>query len=306
MEKRKRRKNRPVPAPAVPKQAAQAVFPTPVKVLFLVIGILVLFCAVTLFGALAFFYTHPGLIADHYYSGEDYDKAIRFYTKAIERDPENPQWYASRAMCHYDKDSRAEYQASVNDFNQAVALTLKAKKKPEYDTWFYRGCALRHLGLYAVCLPDLNHAVETDPQNAYAYINRGLAYLDLQKLDLALSDESKAIDLDPEIAWAYEKRGSILEKMGKPDQALQDYEKATRVDDEDADAYCDEGYLLEKKGRYQDAVLCFTQAVQADSDLRDAYLGRADAYDALGITDKSRQDLESAKKLEKPDEGLSE
>ena len=49
-------------------------------------------------------------------------------------------------------------------------------------------------------LPDLQHAIDIDPDNAEAYYHRSMVYQDLEEPDQAYADLQKAVKLDPLVA----------------------------------------------------------------------------------------------------------
>ena len=66
-------------------------------------------------------------------------------------------------------------------------------------------------------IDDFNRALQLDPYSANAYLSRGNAYSQTERLKEALSDYSRAIDLKPDLAEAYRVRGTAYRKTG--DQA---------------------------------------------------------------------------------------
>ena len=65
-------------------------------------------------------------------------------------------------------------------------------------------------------------AIELDPANAKAYLNRGIAYERVNNVEQALKDYSRAIQLLPQDAKAYYMRGMLLGHDGKDSEAIAD------------------------------------------------------------------------------------
>ena len=68
----------------------------------------------------------------------------------------------------------------------------------------------------------IKQAIELDPKNALAYINRGYTYWIMGENNKALGDLNKAIELDPNNAKAYGNRSRIYESLGNKKLAKQD------------------------------------------------------------------------------------
>jgi Tetratricopeptide repeat len=64
-------------------------------------------------------------------------------------------------------------------------------------------------------IADFDKAIELDPNDAYAYYSRGLAYEEKGDLDRAIADFAKLIELNPKYAPAYNDRG-LAERRAIP------------------------------------------------------------------------------------------
>ncbi|GBU21202.1 hypothetical protein R80B4_01091 [Fibrobacteres bacterium R8-0-B4] len=81
-------------------------------------------------------------------------------------------------------------------------------------------------------IADLTETIRLDPNNATAYLSRGIAYCshNVKKTDKGIADFTKAISLAQASAEAYFRRGNAHKKMGSIDNAIADYEEAIRLD----------------------------------------------------------------------------
>ncbi|KJU86535.1 hypothetical protein MBAV_001271 [Candidatus Magnetobacterium bavaricum] len=76
--------------------------------------------------------------------------------------------------------------------------------------------------------------IETDPRDAIAYYNRGIAYCGKRNYDQAIGDYTKAIEINPRFALAYLNRALALAQKGKNGQAIDDFKMAAKLGDNDA------------------------------------------------------------------------
>ncbi|NJN38434.1 MAG: serine protease [Acaryochloridaceae cyanobacterium CSU_3_4] len=128
----------------------------------------------------------------------------------------------------------------INTFLRAVAtvdptLGLSGKgvtltsSQLTTDDFSLQGTDKFHQGDYQGAIADLDQAIELNPENAFAYNNRGNTYYALQKYPQAIAEYDKAIALNPDYAEAYFNRGLAHTLMGNKAQATQDRLKAKQL-----------------------------------------------------------------------------
>ncbi len=79
-------------------------------------------------------------------------------------------------------------------------------------------------------LQDYNMALEIEPDNAFAYINRGMTKKMLNDFDGAISDCNRAIQLNIFFTEAYIKRGIIYHDNKNFKQAVQDFNQSIKFE----------------------------------------------------------------------------
>lgn len=103
-------------------------------------------------------------------------------------------------------------------------------------------------GDYRSAIAKFTLAIEEDPDNAYIYCERGIAWFHLWENSKSLADMNQAQKLQPENPYRYSSRAYIREKMGDIRGAIEDYRKTLEIDPEDAVAWNNLGILEEKLG----------------------------------------------------------
>ena len=68
--------------------------------------------------------------------------------------------------------------------------------------------------------------IETDPNDAHPYNNRGMCYENIGQHDKAISDYNKALEIDPNYAKAYDNRGTLYREIGQIEKACADWKRA--------------------------------------------------------------------------------
>jgi predicted negative regulator of RcsB-dependent stress response len=162
-----------------------------------------------------------------YYESEDYDKAIRRFSSALEQK-------TSAHSVNYQSDLlffrgisfsfKGDFDSAISDYDQAIKL------KPDYaDVYKYRGDAYSDKGRHDQAIADYDQAIKLKPDYADAYINRGIAYRNKEQLDRAIADCDQAIKLESDYALAYYHRGNVYEKVGNKHSAIADFRKSLEL-----------------------------------------------------------------------------
>lgn len=147
----------------------------------------------------------------------------------------------------------------------------------------------------AGAVAKLTEAIQQDPQNFGAWLNRGVAYEQMQRYDQALRDYDEAIRLVPALGKAYHCRGHVHSDRNEHELALSDYDQAIKcagavqVDAQGQvvavnlpAAYYDRGNALYMLGRYSEAIGSYDQALALEPDFADAANNRRIASSKLG------------------------
>lgn len=117
-----------------------------------------------------------------------YDKAIEFFTKAIELNPKYVEAYKNRGNAYLNKKL---YDNAMDDYNKAIELN------PEYaPPYNNRGLIYFFKGLYDKAIKEYNKAIELDSKFVIAYRNRGNAYKKKGMDKEAEADFKKARELE--------------------------------------------------------------------------------------------------------------
>ena len=77
-------------------------------------------------------------------------------------------------------------------------------------------------GDYDRAIDDYTQAIQLNPNDAYAYKNRGLAYNDKGDFDRTIEDYTQAIQFNPNDAYAYKNRGMVWLHLAAWDKAKSD------------------------------------------------------------------------------------
>ena len=215
----------------------------------------------------------PFRLGNEFYESENYDKAIEYYTKAIELGQKHADVYNNRGLAYLEK---RDHGHAIKDFNEASSLA------PKYaDIYYNRGVAYLEMGDYRPAIKDFNEAIRLQLNSADVHNHRGRAYLRIGKHDRALEDFNKAIELKPDFAKAYNNRAVILGREGKYDRAMQNLNMVIAINPKDAIPYHNRGNAYVEKGKYDLAIADYNKAIELNPDYATAYSNRGLAYSGI-------------------------
>ena len=256
------------------------------------------------------------------YEAGNYEKAIEFFTKAIESDSNNAVAYFNRGLVYlkagskYTPEGRASLEEAILDFSRAVEL------KPDYvEAYYHRGLARiefihfydspfgeAQINLFNEAIVDFHKALELDKTFYLACAGLGNAYdrygqfLEAVKwYDTALENQEEIEEKwgKQALARIYYSRGRAHQRVENP-QVIQDYRKSLEYDPNLCTALGHLASIYSHMGRY-DALELHNRSVELKEQkpvlgLFDFHTwdGRGICYYELGEYQKAIQDLNKA------------
>ncbi len=167
-----------------------------------------------------------------------------------------------------------------------------AGREQGVDWYLAQGLALHKQGDLDKALRMYDKALDLDPTNARAYVNRSDIYLqDRSTYDQAIAEASKAIELDPSLAEAYVNRASALVDMGHLAHSGSHHDQSTAPSPTSGEE------ASSQVARFQQAIVDATKAIKLDPKLAGAYFIRAHAYADTGRAKLAIADYDRVLKL---------
>jgi tetratricopeptide (TPR) repeat protein/uncharacterized protein YhhL (DUF1145 family) len=157
-----------------------------------------------------------------------------------------------------------------------------------------RGLAFMNMGRLERAIEDYDQVIALDANDYKAYANRGVAFDKLGQLDKALANMDKAIALNPVFFEAYNDRGSVFEKMGQRDKAIENFSMAITLNPFFDEAYYNRGIAYGEAGLFDKSIESFNKALEIDPRKVDAYVSRGISYGITGQHDRALQDFNEA------------
>ena len=152
---------------------------------------------------------------------QNYNKAIEYFTKVIQINPNNFEAYNGRGLAYLYMQN---FNSSVENFTKSIQLNPNSPM-----AYSNRGISYAQLQKYPQALADFNKAIQLNPNDFEPYNSRGTTYYILKNYNSAIQDFSKVIQLDPNNADAYHSRGLCYKKLGQVTKAQADLAKAKQL-----------------------------------------------------------------------------
>jgi tetratricopeptide (TPR) repeat protein len=157
-----------------------------------------------------------------------------------------------------------QFDSAQSDIDRALALNPNNAL-----AYLARGMAFRVTGKYQDALADFDRSISLGPKEA-AYTERGLAYISSNQLDKALVDFDKGLVLNPSSDLARAARGLVLLMKGNNAEGLLDIKSALDRNPNNQLAQVGQGMAMLVSGQYDRAIVALDQLI-----------GKTVAYDAF-------------------------
>ena len=175
------------------------------------------------------------------------------------------------------KDAMRDYEGAIVYFDAAIELN-----PDDAGAYINRGNAKAMLGQHTAAIIDFNTAIRLQPNDAEAYVNRGNAKANLERYIAAIIDFNAAIRLQPNNAEAYVNRGLAKANLGRYFAAIADYDIAIHFKPDNADIYIKRGLVKAELGEHFAAITNYDTAIRLKPDATLAYYNRGNAKANLG------------------------
>src|SRR6266567_3493855 len=155
----------------------------------------------------------------------EYNKAADAFIKAIAAHTACEGCWTSLASIYFSTHSQTEVARLLREIplpsNTISSIVCRTK-------------ALYNIGLYDEALVDFTSAIQHDPDNSQAYINRSKVYKELRRYKEALADYERAIELAKSVNKnVWNEQGLLLSYLGRYIEAMESYQRTLQEDPAD-------------------------------------------------------------------------
>lgn len=236
------------------------------------------------------------LRAQYLYEKEKFDDALADIDRALKLEPDHAATNELRGMILLGLD---KYEDALASFNRASELVPENALPYQHRAELYR-----QKGDLQKSLEQLNKALELAPESVATLLVRAGVYYELKQPDRALEDIETAIRLQPTLPQPHLMRAEILAATNRLDQAIAQLERLLQMSPGNAQLLNRLGTFYLIAGRPRKAIEAATQILAQDSDNLPALRFRADSYLNIGQHAEAMADFERALALKEDDSSL--
>lgn len=224
-------------------------------------------------------YTKIGLQA---HQNGEYKRAIDYYTKAINLDPDNSEGkndyiYRLSGMTHTKMN---EKELAITDYDKALKLN-----PDNIYALGDRGLANAKFGQYEAAIEDFNKALKLKPNNPGLFSHRGKVKYHYNQPEAAIEDFNKALEIYKQDTLSLHYLGKIKYDFNQYEEAIDYLKKALSLTHNDPNMYYDLGKAYEKVKIYNEAQYNYLMASDLahpdDTDFRNEVAESLDRIDKL-------------------------
>ena len=165
-----------------------------------------------------------------------HDEAIKYYSAAMEMDPNYSEYYNERGSVLLKLGRLDEARA---DYLTAIELS-----PPYFEVFANLGQCYRRMGAMELAIEAYSRALDLEPQQALALLGRAKAHEELGHRQAALDDYTAALRIDPGIWEALASRAVLHYEAGDLAASLADLDAAIQVKKDSADLYQNRATVL--------------------------------------------------------------
>ncbi|MBN1888299.1 MAG: tetratricopeptide repeat protein [Thermoflexales bacterium] len=163
-------------------------------------------------------YNHRGLA---HRALEEIRLALEDFDRAIELDQDYAEAYNNRGIA---RAGLGHYDEAIGDLTRALKLSESA------DIYLNRGNVYLDQANFMEAADDYERAISLRYEFPQAHLNRGHAFLGLDRLEDALNSFKKAAEFDPASALAFYYAAQTAARLARPDEALAALETAVALE----------------------------------------------------------------------------
>lgn len=192
-----------------------------------------------------------------------------------------------------DRLEQQLHEASIAGHTEAVE-----RNPDDVGALVNRAMAYHRQNKFAEAAADYTRALELEPEDAALYRRRAQVYARMNEVENALADYAEAIRLEPRNPEGYSGRGLVHSQKGDYDRALQDYNEALKINPRDDTTLYNRGNAHYFKGEFDRAVRDYSDVIKGDNRNSWAFSNRGKCYAHLAEYNKAINDFTRVLALE--------
>jgi len=236
------------------------------------------------------------LRAQHYYESEKFDDALADIDRALKFEPDQAATNELRGMILLGQN---KYDEALKSFDKASELVPGAAMPFQH-----RGQLYHQKGDLPKAIEQLSKALELQPDNILALMDRASVNFELKQYDKALEDIEQAIKIQPALIRPHLMKVEILATTNRLDQAIAHLERLVQQAPNNEELLNQLGSFYLVASRPRKSIEVATQVLKNDPNDFAALRFRADAYLNIGKHAEAVADFDKALAIKSDDQAL--
>jgi tetratricopeptide (TPR) repeat protein len=223
------------------------------------------------------------LIGECYYNLEDFDAARRTFNDALAKNPEFAPAYLGRARVNSAVDPEAKIAIDIND---------AIRYDPDFIEAYLARAKYRILVKnFEGAMEDLDFLEERGEETALYFLYRAQALINLGEPELAIDYAEQSNELDPTLYDTYLALGQAYYQLGEIEKAIGVLQTYTTFEEESAPGWYTLGLAYVEHEDYEVAIEVLDKARTYQPNLYQARYYRGEAYLGLEQYDLAIEDF---------------
>jgi tetratricopeptide (TPR) repeat protein len=222
-------------------------------------------------------------IAQVYVATNSYEKALQYFSAAMEMDPNYSEYY----------NERGNILLAMERFDEAHADYLRAIElsPPYFEVFTNLGQCYRCMGMLSEAIEAYSRAIDLKPDRSLALLGRAKAEEELGHPELAMVDYTEALLHDRNLWDGFASRGILHYEKGNPHAALSDFNQAIGLNPNQPDLYQNRAVVLMELNRHLEALRDLQVALELETRPEDRLMLQSRLQDALQAVTKQESSL---------------
>jgi tetratricopeptide (TPR) repeat protein len=184
-------------------------------------------------------------IAQVYTATREDEKAVEYFTAAMEMDPNYSEYHNERGNVYL---AMGRYDDALRDYHDAIRLSA-----PFPEVWTNLGQCYRQMGRLEDAAAAYSRALDLDPAVEFARAGRAQALAGLGRSEQARWDYEALLNANPAQPLMLANLAALLYREGKVEESLARLDQAVELDPGNAGLYRNRAVALEALGRADEA-----------------------------------------------------
>jgi tetratricopeptide (TPR) repeat protein len=152
------------------------------------------------------------------------------------------------------------------------------RSQSDIEVDYEKGISQLRAGNFYDAVFSFNSYIIDFPDSSKGYLQRGIAFYNIDKLTDAEKDLSKALELSPTDPAVHNMLGLLFGKLKYDSRSIEEFDKAILINSEFAEAYNNRGIAYGNMKEFPKALVDLTIAIKIDPAFAEAYYNRGYIY----------------------------